>query len=264
MLYFREPLTNNYMNKLENISAPLWQQRTSLLLKPENLEILHNSRVLVVGVGGVGAYAAEMLCRSGVGSITIADGDCVESTNRNRQLPALSSTEGKVKVEVVAARMRDINPEAEVIPIHRFLRDEITDEVLDAEVNGFDFVVDAIDTLSPKTALIAKCVRRGLPLISSMGSGGKLDPSQVRTTDISKTYNCPLAKAIRKRLHRQGIRKGFKAVFSPENVPPHAVISYEEEETGKCGSTVGTISYMPAIFGCCCAAAVIRGLIKID
>ncbi len=238
--------------------VPTWQQRSALLLKTENLERLKKSSVLVVGVGGVGAYAAELICRAGVGKITIADGDCIDPTNRNRQLPALSSTEGKSKVELMAARLRDINPEAEIIPVYRFLKDELTDEVL---APGFDYVVDAIDTLSPKVALIAKTVRLGYPLVSSMGAGGKFDPTQVKIKDISKTYQCPLAKAIRKRLHRQDIYKGFKAVFSAEEVPEHAIYSYEEKD-GKNGSIVGTISYMPAVFGCCCASVVLRDLIK--
>ena len=238
-------------------SVPHWQQRSALLLKPENLERLKQASVLVVGVGGVGAYAAELICRAGVGKITIADGDCIDPTNRNRQLPALSSTEGQSKVELMAARLRDINPDAEIIPIHRFLKDELTDEVL---APGFDYVVDAIDTLSAKVALIAKTVRLNYPLVSSMGAGGKFDPTQVKIKDISKTYQCPLAKAIRKRLHRQNIYKGFQAVFSAEEVPEHAIYSYAEED-GKNGSVVGTISYMPAVFGCCCASVVLRGLI---
>lgn len=245
------------MFKFDDI--PLWQQRTALLLKPENLARLNQARVLVVGVGGVGAYAAELICRAGVGRITIADGDCIENSNRNRQLPALISTEGKSKVEVMAERLRDINPAAEITPVHRFLKDEATDEAL---AEGFDYVVDAIDTLSAKTALITKCINLNYPLVSSMGAGGKLDPTQVRIADISKTYQCSLAKAIRKRLHRQGIYKGFNAVFSPEEIVGHAVYSYEAEDSGKCGSVVGTISYMPAVFGCCCASAAIRHFIQ--
>lgn len=243
------------MFNFDNI--PLWQQRSALLLKPENLERLKQSSVIVVGIGGVGAYAAELICRAGIGKITIADGDVIDPTNRNRQLPALSSTEGKSKVELMAARLRDINPDVEVIPIHRFLKDEVTAEVL---APGFDYVIDAIDTLSAKVALIAKCVELNYPLVSSMGAGGKLDPTQVKITDISKTYQCRLAKVIRKRLHRQNIYKGFQAVFSTEEIPEHAVYSYNEED-GKSGSIVGTISYMPAVFGCCCASVVLRGLL---
>ncbi len=244
------------MFNFDNI--PTWQQRSALLLKPENLERLKQSSILVVGVGGVGAYAAELICRAGIGKITIADGDCIDPTNRNRQLPALSSTEGESKVELMAARLRDINPDAEIIPVHRFLKDELTDEVL---APGFDYVVDAIDVLSHKVVLIAKAIRLNYPLVSSMGAGGKLDPTQVKITDISKTYQCPLAKVIRKRLHRQNIYKGFQAVFSAEEIPEHAVYSYEDED-GKNGSIVGTVSYMPAVFGCCCASVVIRDLIK--
>ena len=238
-------------------NVPLWQQRSALLLKPENLERLKQAHVLVVGIGGVGAYAAELICRAGVGKITIADGDVIDTSNRNRQLPALSSTEGQSKVELMAARLRDINPDAEIIPIHRFLKDEVTAEVLSP---GFDYVVDAIDTLTPKVGLIAKCIELNYPLVSSMGAGGKLDPTRVKITDISKTYQCRLAKVIRKRLHRQNIYKGFQAVFSTEKIPEHAVYSYNEED-GKAGSIVGTISYMPAVFGCSCASVVLRDLI---
>ncbi|MBU8901821.1 MAG: tRNA threonylcarbamoyladenosine dehydratase [Victivallales bacterium] len=239
-------------------NVPLWQQRSALLLKAENLERLKQAHVLVVGIGGVGAYAAELICRAGVGKITIADGDIIDPSNRNRQLPALSSTEGQSKVELMATRLRDINPDVEIIQIHRFLKDEVTAEVLSP---GFDYVVDAIDTLTAKVGLIAKCIELNYPLVSSMGAGGKLDPTQVKITDISKTYQCRLAKVIRKRLHRQNIYKGFKAVFSTEIIPEHAVYSYKEED-GKAGSIVGTISYMPAVFGCFCASVVIRALIN--
>jgi len=239
-------------------NVPLWQQRSALLLKPENLERLKQSSILVVGIGGVGAYAAELICRAGVGKITIADGDCIDPTNRNRQLLALSSTEEESKVELMAARLRDINPDAEIIPIHRFLKDEVTAEVLSS---GFDYVIDAIDTLSSKVALIVKCLELNYPLVSSMGAGGKLDPTQVKITDISKTYQCRLAKVIRKRLHRQNIHKGFQAVFSAEEIPEHAVYSYDAED-GKAGSIVGTVSYMPPVFGCSCASVVIRELIQ--
>ncbi|MDD5596764.1 MAG: tRNA threonylcarbamoyladenosine dehydratase [Victivallaceae bacterium] len=243
---------------LEFTNIPLWQQRSALLLKPENLERLKKAHVLVVGVGGVGAYAAEFICRAGVGRITIADGDCIDPTNRNRQLLALSSTEKKSKVEVMAARLKDINPEAEINPLFRFLRDEATDEAL---APGFDYVVDAIDALSPKVALISKTLKLNYPLVSSMGAGGKFDPTCVKIADISKTCHCPLARAIRKRLHRQNIYAGFQTVFSPEEVPEHAIYSYEEKD-GKSGSIVGTVSYMPAVFGCGCASVVIRGLMK--
>lgn len=245
--------------KLKIEGVPPWQQRTALLLGKDKLEKLRDSHVLIIGLGGVGAYAAELICRAGVGKITIADGDVTEVSNRNRQLPALVSTEGKSKAEIVAARLRDINPEVEIIPLHKFIRDESADLLLE---QNFDYVVDAIDSLSPKVNLIVKCLERKIPLISSMGSGGKTDPAQVKVVDISKTFNCSLAKAVRKLLHRRGIRKGFKTVFSPQDIPETAVFAYEDTNTGMCRSMVGTISYMPAIFGCYCASVVIRELME--
>jgi tRNA A37 threonylcarbamoyladenosine dehydratase len=238
----------------ENI--PYWQQRTAMFLTPEVLKQLHKAHVLVVGLGGVGAYAADMICRAGVGRMTVVDGDYIETTNRNRQLPAMKSTIGKSKAELMGDRLSDINPEAEITPIHKFIRDEEADKLLEGD---YDYIVDAIDTLSPKVNLIDKCLERGFSLVSSMGAGGKCDPSMVRIADISKSFNCPLAKAIRKRLHRRGIRTGFKVVFSPEDVPEHAVYAYEDDN-GMTGSTVGTISYMPAVFGCFCASVVLRDL----
>lgn len=237
---------------------PEWQARTALLLGPDKLRRLREAHVLIMGLGGVGAYAAEMICRAGVGRMTIADGDIIEDSNRNRQLPALCGTTGRRKGEVVGERLRDINPELELTVINEFIRDEKTAELLDAA--PYDCIVDAIDTLSPKLNLICKALERNLKIVSSLGAGGRLDPSLVRTADISETYNCNLARALRKRLHRRGVRDGFQVVFSPEDVPGEAVAE-GENDLGKFRSTVGTISYMPAIFGCHCAAAVIRGLL---
>lgn len=233
-----------------------WIERTDLLLGTERLDKLRNANVLVVGLGGVGAYAAEMLCRAGVGNLTIVDGDIVEETNRNRQLPALVSTQGKPKAEVLEQRFRDINPDVRLLVINDFLRDEKTIELL--ENNKFDYVVDCIDTLSPKVFLIYHAVSRGLKVVTSMGAGGKLDPAQVRIADISKSHDCKLARVVRKRLHRLGIRKGITAVFSPEEVPDGAI---RLEQSQNKNSTVGTISYMPAVFGCFVASVVIRDLI---
>jgi len=232
-----------------------WIERTDLLLGTERLDKLRNASVLVVGLGGVGAYAAEMLCRAGVGCLTIVDGDIVEESNRNRQLPALVSTEGKPKAEVLEQRFRDINPEVRLVVINDFLRDEKTIELLDS--NHFDYVVDCIDTLSPKVFLIYHAFTRGLKVVTSMGAGGKMDPSQVRIADISKSHDCKLARVVRKRLHRLGIRKGITAVFSPEEVPEDAI---RLEQSQNKNSTVGTISYMPAVFGCFVASVVIRDL----
>lgn len=232
-----------------------WIERTDLLLGTERLEKLRNASVLVVGLGGVGAYAAEMLCRAGVGNLTIVDGDVVEESNRNRQLPALVSTQGKPKTEVLEQRFMDINPEVRLVVINDFLRDEKTIELLDS--NHFDYVVDCIDTLSPKVFLIYHAFTRGLKVVTSMGAGGKMDPTLVRIADISKSHDCKLARVVRKRLHRLGIRKGITAVFSPEEVPEDAI---RLEQSQNKNSTVGTISYMPAVFGCFVASVVIRDL----
>lgn len=232
-----------------------WDERTRLLLGDIKAGKLSDSNILVIGLGGVGACTAEMLCRAGVGKMTIVDGDVVEETNRNRQLLALIANQGKSKAEVLAARFYDINPEIRLTVIHEYLRDERTVELLNSQ--QFDYVVDCIDTLSPKTFLIYHAVKKGFRVISSMGSGGRMDPSLVRIADISQTHDCMLARVVRKRLHRLGIRNGITAVFSPEEVPGSAVKL--QQGTNK-NSTVGTISYMPAIFGCFIASAVIRDL----
>lgn len=235
-----------------------WKERTELMFGVERVANLATANVLVVGVGGVGAYAAEMLVRAGVGHMTIVDGDVVNDTNKNRQLIALSSTVGCDKVEVLAQRLRDINPDICLTPIKEFLRDERTIELLESQ--KFDYVVDAIDTLSPKVFLLSQSVERNIPVVSSMGSGGKLDPMQVRISDISKSDYCKLARMVRKRLHKLGIRKGITVVYSAEVVPPERVVITEGEENKK--SNVGTVSYMPAIFGCFLASHIIRELTK--
>ena len=211
---------------------------------------------MVVGVGGVGAYAAEMIVRAGVGRMTIADADKVSETNINRQLVALHSTVGREKCEVLAERLRDINPDLELKMVNRFIKDSETDALLDSE--KFDYVVDAIDTLSPKLALIKGALDRGIPLVSSMGAGAKTDPTLMEIKDIAKTHHCPLAHMLRKRLHKIGIKRGFRAVFSPEPVREGAMILCEEQNKK---SNVGTISYIPALFGIGCASVVIRDLV---
>ncbi len=233
-----------------------WLERTALLLGEEKLGMLRRAHVLVVGLGGVGAYAAEMIARAGVGRMTIADADTVSVSNINRQLVALRSTVGRPKAEVLAERLRDINPELELTVLSRFIRDEETYALLDAA--RYDYVVDAIDTLSPKLALILAALERGLPLVSSMGAGAKTDPTKLEIADISKTHHCPLAHMLRKRLHKAGVRRGFQAVFSPEPAREGAMILCEERNKK---SNVGTISYLPALFGIGCASVVIRGLI---
>lgn len=233
-----------------------WLSRTELLLKREKMELLKNSNILIVGLGGVGAYAAEMIARSGVGKMTIIDGDVVNETNLNRQLLATHSNMNRSKAEAMAERLRDINPDIELNVLNEFIHEERTLEILKSE--DYDYVIDAIDTLSPKQMLIMHSLELGLNIISSMGAGGKSNPETIHIADISETYNCRLAKMIRKRLNQQGIRKGLKTVYSSELQDRTAMYVCEDEKNKK--STVGTISYMPAIFGCTVAAAVIDDL----
>ncbi len=233
-----------------------WLERTELLLGKAKLDKLKKAHVLVVGLGGVGAYAAEQLCRAGIGKMTIVDGDVVEESNRNRQLPALISTKGKPKAEILATRFRDINPDIELTVVNDFIRDGKTIELLKSQ--PFDYVVDAIDTLSPKVFLVYHALQLDLKVISSMGAGGRMDPSKIQLADISKSHSCGLAKMMRKRLSRMGVKKGVKVVFSPGEIDENA-IRLEESQNKK--STVGTISYMPPLFGCFMASAVIRDLI---
>ena len=226
------------------------------MLGEDRMNYLSGCHVLVVGLGGVGAYAAEQLCRAGIGKMTIVDADTVNESNLNRQLPALRSTIGRPKAEVVAQRLLDINPELELTVHNEFIRDERTEAILD-EAN-YQFVVDAIDSLSPKVFLLYHALRRQIPVVSSMGAGAKTDPSQVRIADISKTQNCALAKAVRKRLRTLGVNKGIAAVFSTEMANPDAVIEVDDEQCKR--TTTGTISYMPALFGCFLSAYVLRNI----
>ena len=236
-----------------------WLSRTELLLGEDGLNKLKASNVLIVGLGGVGAYAAEMICRAGVGKMTIVDGDSIHSSNRNRQLLALGSTEGKAKAILMAERLKDINPELDLTTVTEYIKDERINEILDF---GFNYAVDAIDTLSPKVYLIYGAVIRKIPVVSSMGSGGKFDSARVSISDISETTNCTLARILRKRLHKLGIRDGVTAVYSSEVVDNKRVIPVTGEKNK--ASIVGTISYMPAAFGIACASVVIRDLAGIE
>ena len=233
-----------------------WKQRTALLLGEEKMERLRNAHVLVVGLGGVGAYAAEMICRAGVGRMTIVDADTVQSTNLNRQLPALHSTLGMPKANILEARFKDINPELELKVLPVFLKDENIPELLDAA--RYDFIVDAIDTLSPKCYLIYHALQRRIKIVSSMGAGAKSDITQVRFADLWDTYHCGLSKAVRKRLQKLGVKRKLPVVFSTEQADPKAVLLTEDEQNKK--STCGTVSYMPAVFGCYLAEYVIKRL----
>lgn len=234
-----------------------WCERTELLLGAEKTEKLRQSHVLVIGLGGVGAYAAEMIARAGVERMTIVDADTVGVSNINRQLVALHSTVGQPKAGILAARLRDINPDIQLTVIEEYIKDEETDKLLERQP-GYDFAVDAIDTLAPKVNLIKGCLDRHIPLVSSMGAGAKTDPTLVEIKDIGKSHHCPLAHMLRKRLHKIGIRSGFPVVFSPEAVREGSMILCEEQNKK---SNVGTISYMPAVFGCACASVAVRTLL---
>ena len=233
-----------------------WTDRTEMLIGKDGLERLKASSVTVVGCGGVGAFAAEMLARAGIGHITLIDNDNVSETNINRQLLALNSTVGKAKVKVLAERLLDINPGLRIDIVEEYLTEQNSD------IAGRpDYIIDAIDTLSPKIALIQYCLKNHIPLVSSMGAGAKTDATSIRITDISKTFQCPLAHMLRKRLHKLGITEGFKAVFSIES-PKEGATVLDESRNKK--SQVGTISYLPAVFGCVCAQAAICDIAGLD
>lgn len=233
-----------------------WLQRTELLLGEEKMARLRSSHVLVVGLGGVGAYAAEMICRAGVGKMTIVDADTVQPSNINRQLPATHATIGMKKAEVLERRFREINPDIQLKVLPIFLKDENIPELLDSD--SFDFVVDAIDTLAPKCHLIAETLRRKIKIVSSMGAGAKSDITKIEFADISQTYHCGLSKAVRKRLQKMGVKRKLPVVFSTEQADPKAVILTDAEKNKK--STCGTVSYLPAVFGCYLAEYVIKRL----
>ena len=235
-----------------------WLERTELLIKETNLEKLKNANVLVIGLGGVGSFAAEFLARAGVGKMTIVDGDVVDITNINRQLPALHSTIGKLKAEIVGERLLDINPELQLTKFNEFLNPENMEGILDSQ--KFDYVLDCIDSVTPKITLIKYARRKKIKIVSCMGAGGKIDPAKVMVRDLSKTHNCYLAKQVRKRLKKEKINKGVRCVFSNE-------IQNEEslrmtDGTNFKRSFYGTISFIPAIFGLYAAAEVINYLIK--
>lgn len=233
-----------------------WMGRTQLLLGEEKLHNLVNANVLVVGLGGVGGIAAEMIARAGVGKMTIVDADTVDPTNRNRQIPALHSTEGLMKTDVLKDRLLDINPDLELTIIPEYFRDELTHKVLDE--GNFDYALDCIDTLSPKVFFIKACLDRKIPLVSSMGAGSKVDPTQVKVADIADSYNCKLAKYTRKYLHKFGVYKGVTVVFSAEQAGVDSGLIMVGARNKK--SAPGTISYMPAVFGCTVASVAIRDL----
>ncbi len=234
-----------------------WLSRTELLIGKEKLMKLQNSHVLVVGMGGVGSFAAEFICRSGIGTMTIVDGDIVDPSNRNRQLPALSTTHGLSKADVMAERLLAINPDLKLNVIKEFITPEKAIQILE---NKYDYVIDAIDSITPKITFIKAAYDKKVRIISSMGAGAKLDPTKLQVVDISKTYNCPFAQYVRKRLKELGVRKGVKTVFSPEEPIKESLMLTDGSNFKK--SAYGTISYLPATFGSVCASVVIRDLIN--
>ena len=236
-----------------------WLERSTLLLWNEKLEYLKSLTIAVVGLGGVGAYAAEMLARAGVGSMIILDADNINPSNKNRQLLALESTMGQPKAQLMYNRLMDINPSLKITVIKEFLTQENVDEILSHR--PIDYIVDAIDTLSPKIALIQFALRNSIKIVSSMGAGAKTDATKIKIKDISKSFNCPLAYMLRKRLRKVGISKGFNVVFSEELPNEDAIIAVEEQNKK---SMVGTISYLPPVFGCICAQAVLEDLLGLN
>lgn len=239
------------------MSVDNWKERTELLIGAEGIAKLQNAHVLVAGLGGVGGYAVEQLCRTGIGKLTIIDADVVQPGNRNRQIIALKSTENRKKAEVFQERLLDINPGIQLIVKPEYLCDSSIDEALNC---NYDFIVDAIDTLTPKVQLLVKAKLKGFKIVSSMGAGGKLDPSEIQIADISESHHCKFAFMVRKYLRKYNIHDGIQVVFSPESVAKNAIIEISGEKYKK--SAVGTISYMPPLFGCYCASVVIRSILK--
>ncbi len=233
-----------------------WLSRTQLLIGETALRQLAKAHVCVVGLGGVGSYAAEFIARAGIGKMTIIDGDVVDPTNRNRQLPALATNHGLPKATLMAERLQAINPELELNVIDAFIRPE---HVLDSLAAAPNYLIDAIDSITPKITFIKTALERKIPLVSSMGAGAKLDPTRLQVVDISETYNCPFAQQIRKQLKsRYGIRQGLKVVFSPEEPIKKSLMLTDGKNFKK--SAYGTISYLPAVFGAVCASVAIREL----
>lgn len=229
-----------------------------MILGAEGVTKLRDAHVAVIGVGGVGGFAAEALVRAGVGHLLALDSDDVSVTNRNRQILALSSTLGRSKCAVLRDRLLDINPELDLVTVEEYIAEDTVASLLDGQ--RIDFLVDAIDTLSPKICLIQYCLKRGVPMVSSMGAGAKLDATAVRVADIAQTRMCPLAHMLRKRLHKLGIYTGFQAVFSVEE-PRRDSVVLEASRNKK--SQVGTVSYLPTVFGAVCAQVAIRGIVGI-
>jgi tRNA A37 threonylcarbamoyladenosine dehydratase len=242
---------------MENSNTNHWMQRTRLLVGDTGIEGLQKAHVLIVGLGGVGSYAAEAVCRAGIGQLTIVDGDVVDPTNRNRQLQALATTHGQSKAKLMEERLLQINPEIKLNVISEFQKPDMIVELLK---HPFDYVIDAIDSITPKIHLIKTAKEMGHRIVSSMGAGGKMDPTKIRVVDISKTQNCPMAHYVRKRLKEVGIKNDIQAVFSLELPDKKSIMKTDGSNFKK--SAYGTISYIPAVFGMTCASVVIRDLVN--
>jgi tRNA A37 threonylcarbamoyladenosine dehydratase len=234
-----------------------WLSRTSLLIGNEALQNLTQKHVMVVGMGGVGSFAAEFIARSGIGKMTIIDGDVVDPTNRNRQLPALANNHGQPKVQIMAKRLKEINPELELNVVQEFINPTMVQQQLLLKP---DYIIDAIDSITPKITFMQMAYESKIPMVSSMGAGGRLDPTRLQVVDISKTCVCPFAQQIRKMLKKQGIYKGIKTVFSDEEPVKESLILTDGSNYKK--SAYGTVSYMPATFGAVTASVAIRDLIN--
>jgi len=235
---------------------PAWLSRSELLVGKEGIEKLQNAHVLVVGLGGVGSFAAEFICRAGVGEMTIVDGDVVDPSNRNRQLPALATNHGEPKADIMAERLLAINPELKLHVVKEFLSPEKCREILTI---SYDYVMDCIDSITPKLTLLSTAYEQKQKIVSSMGAGGKLDPTKLVVADLYDTYECLFAQYVRKRIKKLNVYAGIKAVFSTEAVRRDSLILTDGSNFKR--SAYGTISYIPAAFGGVCASVVIRELL---
>jgi tRNA A37 threonylcarbamoyladenosine dehydratase len=238
-------------------NGPLWE-RSRILIGTDGIERLRNAHVLLAGLGGVGSYAGEALARAGIGRLTIADHDQVAASNLNRQLCALHSTLGRNKAAIMAARIADINPDCRLTVIDGFLAAEALPSLM--ADGGFDQVVDAIDSLNSKVALIAAALTANVPIAASMGAGGRLDPTRIQVGDLMTSQVCPLAREVRRRLRRRGLGRGVLAVWSDE--PPLPPLPPESTSRGRPRAVNGTISYLPALFGLTLAGCVIQRVLK--
>lgn len=233
------------------------EKRTALLLGTAALERLHRAHVAVFGVGGVGGYVCEALARSGVGALTVVDADTVSLSNINRQLVALHSTVGRLKVDVMRERILDINPDCRVTALARFY---LPENAADFPLDGYDYVVDAIDTVGAKLDLAVRATRGGIPFLSAMGAGNKLDPCGFEITDLSKTAGCPLARVMRTELRRRGIRH-LRVAYSREPAAPFAPDAPLPDSKGTAGrSAPGSLPFIPSTLGLLIASAVVEEL----